>query len=84
MNSWDNACIYLDGVALWISMLLFFILVIGFIIMGMGYLEAERKADRLNLKYRRTKAELHNALVELETTKRKELVVNQDRITKGD
>ena len=61
------AYLYLEGASLWVAVALFAILFLGFIHMGLSYLAAERKADRLQIKYRRVSADLRVAEMELQT-----------------
>lgn len=61
------AYLYLEGASLWVAVALFAILFLGFIYMGLSYLAAERKADRLQIKYRCVSADLRVAEMELQT-----------------
>ncbi len=54
-----------------IFLIMFFVAFFMFIIYAEKWLAAERKADRLESKYRRTKAELNIARMELNTIYRR-------------
>ena len=71
MENLNYPCIYLYGAQLWIALALFCIIFIGFIIIGRSYLAAERKADGLQVKYNREKADRLAAEWELESMKLK-------------
>lgn len=71
MENLNYPCIYLYGAHLWIALALLCIVFIGFIIIGRSYLAAERKADGLQVKYNRCRADLSAAQLELEGYKLK-------------
>lgn len=67
MLNLQYAYLYLDGASLWVAVALFALLCIGFVFMGLSYIAAERKADRLEIKYNRAKADRKVAEMELQS-----------------
>lgn len=66
-----DACIFLDGAALWVATGLFIFLFIGFIYMGNCYINSEKKVENISHKFKLAKADLRAMELELEIAKMK-------------
>ena len=64
MKNLHCAGLYLDGITLCVLLFILAALFITFVIVGLCYLESERRSDRLEYKNRKLRADLH--AVELE------------------
>ena len=71
MKILNCASLYLDGALLWVFAAMFLMLIFAFVIVGLAYLQAERKSDRLEYKNRKLGADLHAAELENNSLKLK-------------
>ena len=71
MKILNCAGLYLDGVTLCVLLFILAALFITFVIVGLCYLESERKSDKLEYKNRKLRADLHAAELENNSLKLK-------------
>ena len=64
MKNLHCAGLYLDGITLCVFLFILAALFITFVIVGLCYLESERKSDKLEYKNRKLRADLHAAELE--------------------
>lgn len=71
MKILNCASLYLDGALLWVFAAMFLMLIFAFVIVGLSYLQAERRSDRLEYKNRKLRADLCAAKLELNSARLK-------------
>ena len=64
MKILNCASLYLDGALLWVFAAMFLMLIFAFVIVGLAYLQSERKSDRLEYKNRKLRADLNASKLE--------------------
>ena len=71
MKNLHCAGLYLDGITLCVFLFILAALFITFVIVGLCYLESERRSDRLEYKNRKLRADLHAAQLKLDSARLK-------------
>ena len=73
-----NSYLYIDGMTLWLIVVLYIFIAVCIVFWGMDYVKLIRKLDRLQVKYNKCRADLSAAQMELQGMKLRQAGIVSD------